>query len=234
MRLSKHAGQLLLVLALLAPFPAFAQSLVTEDLRIPDAAAGSERLEAVLIKPAGAGRHPLVVLSHGSPRDGDDRAKVTARDMLAQAQEFARRGFVAVSVLRRGYGTSPGGWAEGYGPCNRADYANAGRRGAADIKTAILFLEKRSDVEASHVLAVGVSAGGFATVALTADPPPGLTAAISFAGGRGSSGPDRVCSADDLVEAFKQYGVPRADALGLCEERSFLRVGVGAKASDSL
>jgi hypothetical protein len=53
---------------------------------------------------------------------------------------------------------------------------------------------------------VGVSAGGFATVALTADPPPGLTAAISFAGGRGSSGPDTVCSADALVDAFKQFG----------------------------
>jgi dienelactone hydrolase len=126
--------------------------------------------------------------------------------MLAESVEFAKRGCVAVAVLRRGYGTSPGGWAESYGPCNSADYASAGRRGAADIKNAILFLEKRGDVEPAKVLAVGVSAGGFATVALTADPPPGLVAAISFAGGRGSSGPDTVCSSEALVEAFRQYG----------------------------
>jgi poly(3-hydroxybutyrate) depolymerase len=141
MRLRGFIFRLLLVFLLLAPLPTLAQSLVTEDLRIPDAATGSQGLEAVLVKPAGAGRHPLVVLSHGSPRDGDGRSKMTARDMLAETVEFAKRGFVAVSFLRRGYGTSPGGWAETYGPCNRADYASAGRRGAADIKNAILFLE---------------------------------------------------------------------------------------------
>ena len=206
MRSIGFLSRLSIAVFLLAPLPTLAQSLVTEDLRIPDAEAGSQGLEAVLVKPSGAGRHPLVVLSHGSPRDGNDRAKLSARDMLAEAVVFAKRGFVAVAVLRRGYGTSPGGWAETYGPCDKADYASAGRRGAADVKTAILFLEKRGDVEASNVLAVGVSAGGFATVALTADPPPGLVAAISFAGGRGSSGPDTVCSGAALVEAFGQYG----------------------------
>ncbi len=52
------------------------------------------------------------------------------------------------------------------------------------------------------MIAVGVSAGGFATVALTADPPPGLVAAISFAGGRGSPESDRVCRPDRLIDAF--------------------------------
>ena len=42
------------------------------------------------------------------------------------------------------------------------------------------------------MIAVGPSAGGFASVALTADPPPGLAAVISFAGGRGSRADDDV------------------------------------------
>ena len=55
-------------------------------------------------------------------------------------------------------------------------------------------------------ISVGVSAGGFATVALTAQAPPGLAAAIAFAPGRGSSGPDTVCGESSLVAAFAQYG----------------------------
>jgi hypothetical protein len=50
------------------------------------------------------------------------------------------------------------------------------------------------------------SAGGFATVALTTDPPPGLVAGISFAGGRGSGADDQVCREDRLVEAFRTLG----------------------------
>ena len=45
-----------------------------------------------------------------------------------------------------------------------------------------------------------------ATVALTADSPPELAAAISFAGGRGSISADEVCREDRLVEAFRVYG----------------------------
>lgn len=186
--------------------PLLAAEFEPSDLRIPMAAAGSDGLEAVVVQPRGAGRHPLAILSHGSPRDAADRPGMTARGMIPQLVEFARRGFVAVSVLRRGYGSSQGGWAESFGPCADADYVEAGRAGAADIRAAITALTRRPDVDASKIVAVGVSAGGFATVALTADPPPGLVAAISFAGGRGSRGPDQVCDEDALVDAFSTYG----------------------------
>ena len=52
------------------------------------------------------------------------------------------------------------------------------------------------------VSAVGVSAGGFATVALTASAPQGLVAAINFAGGRGSLSADEVCEEDDGWDAL--------------------------------
>jgi dienelactone hydrolase len=56
------------------------------------------------------------------------------------------------------------------------------------------------------VISVGRSAGGFASVALAADPPPGLVAVVSFAGGRGSLADGEVCNQDALVRAFGQFG----------------------------
>ena len=105
-----------------------AQGLHAESVRVPMEAAGPEGLDALVVTPGGPGRHPLALVSHGSPRSAGDRPGMNPRAMLAQLSAFARRGFVAAAVMRRGYGTSPGGWAEGFGPCDHADYLAAGRR----------------------------------------------------------------------------------------------------------
>jgi dienelactone hydrolase len=183
-----------------------AATFAREELLIPMAAAGPAGLEALLVKPAGDGPFPLALINHGSPRNAAERPLMTPAQMNAQLVEFARRGFVAVAVMRRGYGASPGGWAEGIGACAHPGYASAGAAGAADLRSAVAYLSTRPDVDAKRVLAVGISAGGFATVALTADPPKGLVAAISFAGGRGSEAPDTVCSENELVAAFAGFG----------------------------
>jgi pimeloyl-ACP methyl ester carboxylesterase len=108
--------------------------------------------------------------------------------------------------MRRGYGGSNGGWAEDYGACNSPDYVAAASGAADDLKATTAYLATRPDIDSSRIISVGVSAGGFATVALTADAPPGLVAAINFAGGRGSLKPDEVCGGDRLVEAFREMG----------------------------
>jgi dienelactone hydrolase len=163
-------------------------------------------LEGLFIRPRASGRYPLVLLAHGSPRSGADRANMTPLAMLPQALEFARRGWAVAIVMRRGYGGSDGGWAESFGSCDSPDYTDAGYAGAADLKRTLEFLAHRADIDPARMIAVGVSAGGFATVALTADPPPGLLAAISFAGGRGSQEADHVCHAERLIEAFRAFG----------------------------
>lgn len=163
-------------------------------------------LEALLVRPSDPGRYPLALLAHGSPRNGADRVAMTPLAMLPQALEFARRGWAAAIVMRRGYGNSDGGWAETYGSCDDANYTAAGTAGAADLKLALDFISHRQDIDPSRMIAVGVSAGGFDTVALTTEPPPGLVAAISFAGGRGSPQNDQVCRPDRLVEAFRTFG----------------------------
>lgn len=188
------------------PAPVQAQTYVEEELRVPMAAAGPRGLEALLVRPSGTDRYPLALLSHGSPRAASARPDMSPWAMLPQAIEFARRGFAAVVLMRRGYGGSGGSWAETYGGCANADYVAAGTAAAADLKAAIPPLGKRPDIDVSRMIAVGVSAGGFATVALTAEAPPGLVAAISFAGGRGSDREDDVCRPERLVEAFRVFG----------------------------
>jgi len=163
-------------------------------------------LEALLVRPSDPGRYPLALISHGSPRSGADRPNMTPLAMLPEALEFARRGWAAAVVMRRGYGGSDGGWAETYGSCSNPNYLAAGTAGAADLKLTLEFLAHWQNIDPTRMIAVGVSAGGFATVALTADPPAGLVAAISFAGGRGSLRDNEDCREDRLVEAYRAFG----------------------------
>lgn len=202
-------GLLVLILATALPPGAGAESLRRDALRIPlGAASGSagSSLEALVVRPDGPGPFPLAVINHGSPRDAAARRGMSANGLLPQALEFARRGWVAVAVMRRGYGESDGAFAEEYGSCRSPDYVRAATESADDIRAAIRFLSRQPYVDPTRILGVGVSAGGFATVALTADPPPGLVAAISFAGGRGSRSADEVCAPDRLVDAFRRFG----------------------------
>jgi dienelactone hydrolase len=198
-----------LIVAAVAPDGARAEEIRLDALNIPAVISGSNspvELEAIVLRPDDGLPHPLAVFNHGSPRNAEDRPAMSPYWMWAQAVAFARRGWVAVAFMRRGYGRSGGEWDEGYGSCADPDYARAGRAGARDIAAVAQFMTSQSYVSKDKWISVGVSAGGFATVALTADPPHDLAAAISFAPGRGSTGPDTVCGANQLVAAFAQYG----------------------------
>lgn len=178
--------------------------LLEEETTI--AAEGGATLAARIIRPPGQGPFPLVVLNHGSPRDEADRPKMSPSGLAAQARRFAAGGWVAALALRRGYGASTGGWAEGFGPCNEADYVKAGRASASDVASTVRHMTKLPYVDKQRVIAVGVSAGGFASIAFGALGLPGVAAVINFAGGRGSQKADTVCSKERLVEATKVFG----------------------------
>ena len=191
--------------------PARAEEIRLDALKIPAVISGSNgpatyQLEAIVLRPDDRLPHPLAVLNHGSPRSADDRPTMSPYGMWAQAVAFARRGWVAVAFMRRGYGRSEGGWVENFGSCADPDYAAAGRAAASEIAAVAGFMTTQPYVAKGKWISVGVSAGGFATVALTADAPHDLAAAISFAPGRGSSGPDTVCGEKQLGSAFAQYG----------------------------
>ena len=186
--------------------PAAADGYHREDLRIPMKGAETAGLEALLVRPSGSARYPLALISHGAPRDPTTRAAMSPYGMYRPAMEFARRGFAALVVMRRGYGVSGGRYAESNGPCSDRDYSRSARASAEDLSAAVRAMQGRTDVSTNGMIAVGSSAGGFASIAFAAAAPPGLVAAISFAGGRGSRGDDDVCDEAALVRAFEALG----------------------------
>jgi dienelactone hydrolase len=195
-----------IVLGVSGATAAYSQTYIREELRIPMREAGPRGLEALLVRPDAPGKYPLVIISHGTPRKPEDRARMTPWTYYPNAMEFARRGFAAAVVMRRGYGDSGGAYAGRTGSCDEPNYVRSSQVATQDIRSAIAALAKRPDIDGSRVLAVGQSTGGLATVALTANPPPGLIAAISFAGGRGSKSDFVVCNEARLVAAFQTFG----------------------------
>src|SRR5262245_18715522 len=202
----RWAALLLLAVASVTPRSAAAADYHREELRIPMEAAGTRGLEAMLLRPAGTRRYPLALISHGTPREAMRREEMSPYRSYRQALEFARRGFAALVLMRRGYGDSGGQYAESSGPCERRDYLRSARASASDLRAAIEAMSNRTDVSTDGMIAVGVSAGGFASLALGADPPQGLAAVINFAGGRGSRADNEVCDEDALVRAFTTLG----------------------------
>ena len=164
-------------------------------------------LDVLEVRVDGPGKHPLVVLTHGTSNSVDDRAHVTPWAQLPQALWFARRGYVALVVVRNGYGRS-GGVMDGHGNgCGQqGSFREAGEESARELKEAMRSMAVQPEVDATRMLSVGVSTGGFAQVALSADPPPGLRAAISFAGGRGGDGKGNDCDLDGVTSAFRAFG----------------------------
>ncbi|MGQ0674743.1 MAG: alpha/beta hydrolase family protein [Rhodospirillales bacterium] len=164
-------------------------------------------LEAMELRPRLPGPFPLAIIAHGTPGTEDKRRQYKVETFTPQAMEFARRGFVAVAFLRRGYGTSEGRYAESNGACGRMNYLDAGIESARDIAAAIRALGNRPDIDRSRVLVVGQSAGGFAALALMRDPPPGVLGIVNFAGGRGHFAErNAVCEPEKLVAAAGQFG----------------------------
>lgn len=183
-----------------------ADGLTVEQSLLPVHIAGQDlKLETMIVRPADGKRHPLLLLAHGSPRNPAIRRQRHPNSMMAQARGLARLGWAVVVPMRRGYGNSEGEGGDGY-QCDDPDYVAAGRHAAEDLRAVSAALAARSDIDTTQTLAIGLSAGGLASVALAADPPPGLRAVISFAGGRGSRAPGDVCGPERLVAAFGVFG----------------------------
>lgn len=178
------------------------EALIVQAIRVPSARTGGLGLEGLLVRPPGEGPFPLAVLTHGMNSSLAMNKAQRAAKLLPLATEFARRGWAVAIVMRRGYATSGGRFAENMVSCEYPDYLRASREAAQDLRTSILYLAHQPHIDGAHVIAIGASAGGMAVVALTADPPPGLIGAINFAGVMGHVAPDTVCDREMLVSTF--------------------------------
>jgi hypothetical protein len=119
-----------------APLP-----VVREDLVFAN---GEARLHGVLVRPAGTGPFPAVVLVHGSAPQGRH-----SWGYRSAADFFVRRGFAVLYYDKRGVGASTGPWMTS----SFADLAQLGD----DLRSAIGWLKSRPEVDAQQVGVYGGS-----------------------------------------------------------------------------
>ena len=165
-------------------------------------------LRARVFRPEGAGPFKAAVISHGSPASAAARPKMNVPRYNSATTWLLERGYIVVLPLRRGYG-GQGTWAEDYGTCNGANYVAAGNATADDIVATAGYLATLPEVKRDRILLVGVSAGGFGTLAAARRNTEGVFAAINFSGGRGGHQGkygDENCAPGNLVKAAAAFG----------------------------
>ena len=166
-------------------------------------------MHATVMRPAGPGPFPLVVINHGSIQSGDAREKYEMPEYPIASQWFLDRGYVVVLPQRPGHGATGGPYFEDQGLCQSPDYRQAGVRTADSIEAAIDYMTAQPFVRRSGVVVVGQSAGGWGALALASRNPRTVTAVVNFAGGRGGRSdnkPNNNCAPDELVETAGRFG----------------------------
>ncbi len=160
-------------------------------------------LEATLFRPDGAGPFPLLVLSHGTPRNAPQRLE--RQRFEVQSWIFVKMGFAVIIPMRRGYGHSEGSYAEEEGECDRARYYEAGMASARDLLATVRFMQAQPYIDGRQIVLAGHSSGGFGSLALASLGFDGLAGVINFSGGRGSKA-DQICDPPALIDAFARFG----------------------------
>jgi dienelactone hydrolase len=209
------ARALALMLALLASAAASAADesyygprLVEEQIRI--SAAGGYQIHTTILRPEGNGPYGVVILNHGVSASARERARESSELLLGAASVFARRGYVVVMPLRRGFGATGGAMAEDPGSCANPDYFRAEQAAADDVMTAYAYARGLPYVDPSRMILAGQSAGGMVSL-FTAGTraPEGLVAVLSFAGGRGGdpdSSPGVPCAVEPIAKVLDALG----------------------------
>jgi dienelactone hydrolase len=182
--------------------------LIEEKVRIPND--NGRPIAATILRPEGDGPYGVVILNHGVSASARERARESSDLLINSAAVFARRGYVVVMPLRRGFGATGGEMAEDPGSCANPDYFHAEANAADDVMVAYNYARTLPYVDGSHMILAGQSAGGMVSIftAGTRDPQ-GLVAVLSFAGGRGGdpdSTPGVPCAVEPVARVFDALG----------------------------
>lgn len=189
-----------------------AQPLLVEETFLTVEITGETyALEALVSKELGRGpRLPIALITHGQSRDLDQRGAVTARAYMRTAREFARRGWLAVVVVRRGFGRSGSTQPYVLRNCRNGNYAAGLDEQTDDLEAAIKAISRRSDADPTRIIALGVSVGGAAVLNLASRQLNGLQAVINVSGGIRTSPQGEItqetCKPEDLVTLFASIG----------------------------
>lgn len=161
------------------------------------------RLERLVVKPKDApGRLPVALITHGKQNTYGRMLEQHATEMASQARDMARRGWLAVTVMRRGFGASDGPMPVPVS-CRNTSLLERFEADADDLEATLDVIRQRPDADPDRIIAMGASAGGVAVTALGARNPKGLMGVINLSGGLHFD----ACDKDELlVDAMAEYG----------------------------
>ena len=207
---------LLLPLLLLLAGPAAQARLVEQVLQVPvkvTDAYGKVIEQAIVVSvyhenttPA---PRPIALINHGRAAEADKRAAMGRATSITNARWLAGMGFLVVVPTRLGYGVSGGEDVEDTGPCDRKRYPPGYEAAAVQTLQVLDAMRRRPDARPDRTLVLGQSFGGTTAIAVAAKAPPGVVAAINFAGGGGGNPetrPQEPCSTPGLRSMFADYG----------------------------
>ena len=171
------------------------------------------RLDTLVVRPAGvSGRLPIALIGHGQGLARETSVYSVAH-FQQQARDLAHRGYLAVVVIRRGFGQSdgipgrPGGGA--YGGCGTHAPVLIDAT-ADDLAATLAVIAERPDADANRIVLFGQSAAGPAVLALAARGLPGLRAIVLISGGlncwSGNERPDVRATPEWLASMLAAYG----------------------------
>ena len=150
---------------------------------------------------------PLVVINHGT--SSVTRLSVAMPVYFWLSKWFVDRGYVVVLPQRRGHGATGGELEESVGTCAKPNHVRSGEIAADDIAAVVDFMTRQPGIAADGAIVVGVSTGGWASLALAARNPAQVRAVVNIAGGRGGHAggqPNAICGEQRLVEAAAEFG----------------------------
>jgi dienelactone hydrolase len=196
---------LLVALACSAARPAWSDDLLETAAPLP-VTIGKDvvRLDGLIIRRSDAqGRLPIAILTNGGFAIATGGGGANIATYAHYARDLARRGWLAVVVMRRGFGQSEGRKPDPI-TCQAASLGAWANAAADDLQATIENVAKRPDADASRVIVIGSEIAGVAAVALSARNPPGLVGVIAVSGGLQA---ESNCPINDLlVEQYRAFG----------------------------
>lgn len=182
---------------------------------IPENDNGVPRLlYARLCRPPGETPARVVIYAHGTPSDAARRVSVGPPSCDNEGfRWFLQRGFAVLATVRRGFGATGGPYAEFGGSCDRENFVRPGLESARDIAATVDYAATLPFLRPQGMVLVGLSTGGFATIAYNTTPHPRVTALINFSGGRGGHRDNQSnnnCSPEGLIAAAGELGARAA------------------------
>jgi pimeloyl-ACP methyl ester carboxylesterase len=163
-----------------------------------------------LCRPPGETPARVVIYVHGTPADVAARARVGPPSCDNEAFTwFLRRGYAVLASVRRGYGQTGGAYAENQGSCDNADFINPGLAAAQDVAATVDYAATLPFLRPQGMVVVGLSTGGFTTIAYDSIAHPRVTALINMSGGRGGHHnlqPNSNCNPNGLAVATARFG----------------------------